>query len=111
MTTLIPEPKGATISCPDPERVQTAAETQRKLHTNLRIYCNAQDRVAAGFKRLSADLKQVNNTVTMIRESFKTLQTMEGLLNKEFKMDTAAFAELYDKMDTMFSQWKANIDK
>ena len=111
MTMLTPEAKGATLSCPDPGRVQAASENQRKLNINLRIYCNAQDRVAAGFKRLASDLKQVNNTVTMIRESFKTPQTMEGLLNKEFQMDTAAFAQLYDKMDTMFSQWKSNIDK
>jgi len=59
--------------------------------------------VATGFKRLSSDLNQVNNTITSIRESFKTLETMEGLLNKEFQMDTAAFVEIYDKMDTMFS--------
>jgi hypothetical protein len=82
------EPRGLTLQSPDPERTKLAEDNQRKLESNLRIYCNAQERVTAGFKRLSMDLKQVTNTIQVIRESFKVLETMEGLLAQEFNMKT-----------------------
>lgn len=48
----------------------------------------------------------------MIRESLKTLETMEGLLAQQMNMPSGNdFAQLFDKIDTMMSQWKTNVEK
>ena len=62
--------------------------------------------MTTGFKRLTHDLTQVTNTMQVIRESFKTLETMEGLLSKEFKMNTMPDIKLYSNMESIMSMWK-----
>lgn len=47
----------------------------------MRIYGNATERLKSNFKRLSSDLNQVSLTIGHIRECFKTLETMEGLMS------------------------------
>ena len=43
----------------------------------MRLYANATERLYSNFARLQTDLKQVNNTLTCIRESFKVMGQME----------------------------------
>lgn len=48
----------------------------------------------------------------MIRESLKTLETMEGLLAKQMNIQSGSnFAKLFDNIDTMMSQWKTNVER
>jgi len=74
MPARLPEEKNGTeIVCPDQTRIADAQKTQKTFKKYLRVYQNANQRMYHNFKRLEADLRQVNQTVLMLRENIKTV--------------------------------------
>ena len=84
----IEKPDTMEIESPDDDRVAKAAKNQSTLTNYMRLYANATERLYSNFARLQTDLKQVNNTLTCIRESFKVMGQMEQKFGKEFDHNT-----------------------